>query len=77
MGVREHNAPHETSVGPNTAHNYVNDRLCPTRAITPEVELPDRATTSVTETGSLNSPSCESDYPWKQSQDLSRLRPDH
>ena len=23
MRVREHDTPHETSVGPNTAHNYV------------------------------------------------------
>ena len=49
----------------------LNDRLRPTQAVASDVALPDSATTSVTETGSLYSPSCESEYPRKQSQYLS------
>ena len=63
VGGIDHNVLSDTSVDPDTARSNVNGRLAPPRAVTPDVELPDSATTGVTETGSLYSPSvCESDY---------------
>ena len=71
VGVREHDDHNENSVGPNTVHDHTYDRLRSSRAVTPEVELPDDAPTNVVETGSMYTPSeCDSDDSRKQPQNL-------